>query len=407
MDKPLAGIKVLDFSTFVAAPTCARLLADMGAEVIKVEHPDGDNWRTTAISYIPARFSEDENPVFDMYNAGKKHIALNLKTSEGSEIFHKLLAQSDVLVTNTRPAALKRLGISYEDLKDRYPSLVYAAVLGYGENGPDAEKPAFDTTAFWARSGFLRDMAIITKDYHPLSPPFGVGDVFTGVLLMGEICAALLRREKTGKGDYVRSGLFHNGIFSMGIMNTITQKPFGRVYPKVRYDHGAPGGIYQCKDNEWVFLASSYGPKMYPAMYKAMGIEWVETDERFSTSAGRIANMEAYFGVFKERFLEKTSTEWLEIFEAADIPLGPLKHFSDVSEDEQAWANGYLEHVTFANGRTDVVPSSPIDMDSVGELKTVPAPRQYAHTAQILKELGYTDEQIEELCASGAIRKDA
>ena len=148
MNKPLENIRVVELSTFVAAPSCARLLADMGAEVIKIEHPKGDAWRHTALSYKPGFYNYKHNPVFDIYNSNKKHIAINLKSEEGMEAMHKLLEKTDIFITNTRPAALERLGLSYEQLKQRYPSLIYAIILGYGEKGPDASLPAFDTTAF-------------------------------------------------------------------------------------------------------------------------------------------------------------------------------------------------------------------------------------------------------------------
>lgn len=404
MESPLSGVKVLELSTFVAAPSCARLLSDLGATVIKVEQLDGDLWRKTSMSYCPSRFCKDENPVFDLYNTGKKHIALNLKTTDGMGVFHKLLSQSDVFVTNNRAQALKRLGISYEDLKDKFPGLVYAMVMGYGEDGPDANKPAFDTTAFWAKSGFLLDMAVDGDSYHPANPPFGVGDTLTGILLMGEICAALYRRLKTGKGDYVRSGLYHNAVFASGIMSVITQRPFGSIYPKSRADHGIPGGLYQCKDGKWVFLATSYGPLMIPKIYKAMNVEELSEDERFIDGKTRWENREEYFGIFKEKFLTKNSDEWIKIYEEADLPLTVVNHYADVSEDEQAWANGYIERVEFPNGNVDVMPGSPIEMDSVGKLKTVPAPQPYADTVTILSEIGYSNEQIEAMSAAGAIR---
>ncbi|MBE6629141.1 MAG: CoA transferase, partial [Ruminococcaceae bacterium] len=164
-DMPLAGVRVLELSTFVCGPTAARLLSDMGAEVIKVESLTGDSWRRSGINFLPYRFEERENPIFDLYNSGKKHVALNLKSADGMEIFQKLLGQADVLVTNIRSTSLKKLGLSYEDLKETYPRLIYASVLGYGEKGPDAGKPAFDTTAFWARSGFIRDMSAMKEDY--------------------------------------------------------------------------------------------------------------------------------------------------------------------------------------------------------------------------------------------------
>ena len=197
MKKPLEGIKVLELSTFVAAPVCARLLGELGAQVIKVERPEGDQWRTTGVSFLPSRFSDAENPVFDIYNSGKKHIALNLKAPEGMEAFHKLLSQSDVFITNTRPKALERLGLAYEQVKEKYPSLVYAMLIGYGEKGPEAEKPAFDTVAFWSKSGFLMDQSVKSEHSMPVVPPSSAGDTASGMFLMGEICAALLRRKSS------------------------------------------------------------------------------------------------------------------------------------------------------------------------------------------------------------------
>ena len=157
--KPLEGITVVDLSTFVAAPVCGRLLADMGARVIKVEAVRGDTWRGTGHNHVPDRYNKDENPVFDIYNTGKEFISLNLKAPEGKEAMLKLLSGADVFLTNTRPAALKRLGLDAEQLRSQFPGLIYALLVGYGEKGPDADNPAFDSTAFWSKSGFLHDQA--------------------------------------------------------------------------------------------------------------------------------------------------------------------------------------------------------------------------------------------------------
>lgn len=404
MQAPLAGIKVLDLSTFVAAPVCCRLLADMGADVIKVERPVGDTWRLTGKSYRPDRFCDEENPVFDIYNAGKRHVALDLKTEAGKEVFFKLLEEADVFVTNTRPAALHRLGISYEDLKDRFPRLVYGIILGYGEEGPDKDKPAFDTTGYWSKSGFLRDMATLDEHYAPINPPFGVGDTVTGYLLMGEICAALYRRTQTGKGDYVRSGLYHNGIFTMGTMEIITQKPFGRAFPTTRIGYGIPGGAYRCSDDEWLFIAVGYAPALIPKLCDAIGKPELMTDPRFDTPSARYANREEYFKIFCDAFAALPIDYWLKKAEELDLPFVRMNHFSDVSEDPQAWINGYVEHVDFPNGNRDVMPTSPIEMDSVGTLKTVPAPAIGANTDEVLRDLGYAPEAIEEMKRSGAIK---
>ena len=404
MEKPLSGIKVIDLSTFVAAPVCSRLLADMGAQVIKVEHPKGDAWRQTGISYLPSRFSDDENPVFDIYNSGKQHSAIDLKTEEGKAVFFSLLEDADVLVTNTRVAALQRLGLSYEDLKDRFPKLVYAIVLGYGEKGPDAHKPAFDTTGYWSKSGFLRDMAPLSEHYAPVQAPYGVGDTITGYLLMGEICAALYRRSQTGKGDCVRSSLYHNGIFTMGTMQIISQGPWGRQFPATRTEHGIPGGYYRCADDEWVYIAVGYAQALIPRLCKAIGRPELAEDPRYATAEARSQHREEYYNIFKDAFASKPISHWLQIAEEFDLPIVRMNHFSDVAEDEQAWANDYLEHVIFANGHNDIMPSSPIEMDSVGTLKTTPAPAVGADTEEILQSLGYTESQIAALQKSGAIQ---
>lgn len=404
MHAPLSGIKVLDLSTYVAAPVCCRLLADLGAEVIKVERPTGDTWRTTGKAYVPQRFTDQENPVFDIYNSGKQHIALDLKTPEGKEVFWKLLEQADVFVTNTRPAALQRLGISYEDLKEKFPKLIYGIVLGYGEEGPDKDKPAFDTTGFWSKSGFLRDMATMGEHYAPVNPPFGVGDTITGYLLMGEICAALYRRSQTGLGDYVRSTLYHNGIFTMGTMQIISQKPFGREFPATRTAHGVPGGIYQCSDDDWIYVGVGYNSALIAKLCEIIGRPELANDPKYDTQQKRMEHQVEYYRYFRDAFLTQPAGYWLQLAEQQDLPIVRLNHFSDVAEDEQAWINGYLEHVTFANGKTDIMPSSPIEMDSVGALKTVPAPQIGANTDAILQQLGYSAEAIDAMKASGAIK---
>lgn len=404
MSGPLSGVKVVELSTFVAAPVCARLLADLGADVIKVERPAGDDWRRTGIGYNASRFCDDENPVFDIYNSGKKHVAINLKDPAGMDAFHKLLKDADVLITNTRLAALERLGLTYDDLKDKYPSLIYAMVIGYGEKGPDAAKPAFDTVAFWSRSGFMRDQVLAGENYAPVVPPFGVGDTITGMFLMGEICAALYSRKETGKGDLVKTSLYHNGIFTMGTMQLVCQEPYGYKYPYDRVHHGAPGGFFRCADDEWVFVAAAYAAEIIPKMCKAIGRPELMEDPKFSTPAARWKNREEYYQIFHDALLTKTSDEWLEIADKYDIALNKMVHYRDVPKDEQAWANGYFEHVTYATGRTDVMPTSPIEMASIGPIKTKIAPEIGHDTDAILASLGYTAEQIAEMRAAGAIK---
>lgn len=402
MAKPLAGVTVVELATFVAAPSCGRLLADLGARVIKLEAPKGDTWRQTGINHVPHRYCAEENPVFDIYNAGKEFVSLNLKTPAGKEAMLKLLSDADVFLTNTRPAALKRLGLAYEDLCEQFPKLVYAILLGYGEKGPDADKPAFDSTAFWSKSGFLHDQATLTDNFTPISPPFGVGDTVTGYLLLAEICAALYRCKQTGEGDLVSAGLFHNGIFAMGTMNLINQRPFGKKYPVTRIEHSVPGGMYQCSDGQWVYIGISSAPAKIPDMLTAIGRPDVSTDPRYLTPDLKVVDKEGIYAICKEAFLQQPSEYWLQKGQELDFPIVRLNTYGSVYEDEQAWVNGYLEKVTFANGNTDIMPTSPIEMKSVGELKTVPAGGIGADTRKVLAELGYTEQQIEAMLAAGA-----
>ena len=282
MNKPLENIRVVELSTFVAAPSCARLLADMGAEVIKIEHPKGDAWRHTALSYKPGFYNYKHNPVFDIYNSNKKHIAINLKSEEGMEAMHKLLEKTD-----TRPAALERLGLSYEQLKQRYPSLIYAIIIGYGEKGPDASLPAFDTTAFWSRGGFLRDMADATN-YMPVHAPAGVGDTFTGYLLLAQIIAVLYRRVRDGKGECVKAGLYHNAIFGMGTMNMIAQEPMPNKRPVERAKVGSYYvGYFCCSDGEWIFFTQGTVQEPERKILTMLGLEKLLEDPRYATLKDR------------------------------------------------------------------------------------------------------------------------
>lgn len=403
MNKPLSGIKVVELADFVSAPVCARILADMGAEVIKIERSTGNAWRATGKASCPWKFTDAENPGYDINNTGKKHIVLNLKSAEGLAACHRLLETADVFVTNMRVQALKRLGLDYESVKDKYPKLIYAIGLGYGEKGPDADQPAFDHTAFWARTGFLLDMSPMTNEYHPVFPPSSVGDNFTGMTMVGEVCAALFNRTKTGKGDYVRSSLFHNGIFAMGAMQIATQSPDGAVFPRTRQVHGVAYGDYLCKDGRYVYIASGYAEKLIAKVFSIIGREDLINDPKFSTAKARRENADEMYAIIREAMLQRTSAEWLAFAREADIPMVKMQHFCEVSEDEQALANGYIQDVVYPSGVTYKIASSPIEMDSVGPLHTEPTKPIGADTEAVLKEYGYTDEELAQLRANGII----
>lgn len=406
--KPLEGIKVLDLTTFVAAPVCARMLSDLGATVIKIERPQGDAWRETARNFNVKHFGDKMNPIFDIYNSGKKMIALDLKNPEGKEIFWKLVEQADVFVTNNRPDALKRLGISYDDMKEKYPKLIYALVLGYGEKGPEASIPAFDVTAFWTRSGFLRDMALTDNGYQPLMPPSAAGDTITGTNLCAMVCAALFRRERTGKGDFVRSCLYQNGIFTFGTMQLATQLPDGREYPRARSAGGSAGGItgtYRCADDEWLFMANGGSAAFLPKIFNMIGRPDLIEDKRYmdKDEACKPENILGVLHILQDAFLQKPRQEWIDLAREFDIPVVKMNHFCETATDEQAIANGFMEEMLYQSGEKIMMPTVPIIMDSVGEVKTQITGAVGVDTAQVLTDLGYSNEQIDNLAQSGAV----
>ena len=189
--KPLEGIKVVELASFVAAPAAGRMLAEMGADVIRVESTAGDPWRFYGVN-CGLTVADEENPLFDLYNLGKRDIQLDTKTLEGKEILLRLLGEADVCITNNRLKSLVRAGLDYDSLKDRFPKLIYGLVTGYGQTGPDVDAPGYDGVAFFSRSGMLADMA--EPGGYPASAPGCVGDGATGAALFGGICAALLNR---------------------------------------------------------------------------------------------------------------------------------------------------------------------------------------------------------------------
>lgn len=399
--KPLSGYTVIDLTTFVAAPVCARLLGEFGARVIKVEAPKGDGWRGTGIGFAPHRFSPTENPIFDLYNSGKDMISLNLKTEAGMKIMHQLLEKADIFITNNRPAALERLGLHYNQLKEKYPKLIYGIVTGFGEKGPDADKPAYDTTAFWSRSGFLRDMAVVgEKEYYPVEAPSSVGDSYTGTNLAMQILAAVLQRQASGKGQYVSASLYHIGAFAMATMTVKSQRPFGVSMPAARWQYRPTVGAFQCADGEWIFL-SGLTPDVILGI---AGMEEVKKDPMWlPENWGN--TVKARYDAMSAAFMTKTREEWMALLDPYGTPTVRMAKFADVSEDEQAWANNFVERVEYPTGNANVIPTAPITMSDVQLEGTQITRRLGQDTEKVLSELGYTPEQIDTMAADGVVIK--
>lgn len=397
--RTLEGIKVVDLSTFVAAPVCARMLADMGAQVTKIEAFRGDPWRMTAKGCTGT--TDEEMPVFDIYNAGKKSIKLNIKHPDGMKILLDMMADADVFVTNTRLNSLKKLGLDYESVKDKFPKLIYASITGYGDKGPDAASPGFDNIAFWTRSGFMIDMAIKSEGSYPVCSPTGAGDTFTGTVLMGGILAALYQREKTGKGDFVTAALQNAGIWMLGGSIIQAQEKYGAKFPKERYDVSPLATSYKCADGEWFGITILEPDRYRDVTFEILGIK----EELNITNHRQMVERKAEVIAAMERaFMKKPAKEWRKLFKEADIVSGILNHMKDVSTDESAIANEFVQEYTCRNGEVCMLPCPPLRMASQPLPKSYSAPFPGEDTVEVLERMGYSAQDIDRLMADGAVQ---
>lgn len=403
---PLKSVKVVELSTYVAAPTCGRILGDWGADVIKIEALGGDVWRYYGTNF-GCPITSEENPVFDICNSNKKFAALNLKEAKGMEILHKLLAEADVFVTNNRLSPLKKMGLDYETLKKQYPRLIYALLTGYGEKGPDAPKPGFDVVTYWAKGGFMADLRIDNPGSYPVYSPAGVADISAGSMLFGGICAALYNREKTGKGDKISISLFGTAIWTMGVMNMITQDKYRYQYPKKRYNSKPTAISYECADGEWMMISLMEYSRYIHSLCAILGVPELADDPRFLTEEEMMKpeNKAVMVKIFEERFAAKTSAEWDQLLSGADIVHDRLTHFREITKSEQAKVNHYIDEVTFANGTNAWMPRPCVSSENLGLPKYYLSRGVGADTELMLKGLGYSEREIEELSNDQVVKK--
>ena len=396
MQRPLEGVKVVEMATFIAAPAVGRILADMGAEVVKIESAKGDNLRFTAPNEgRPLDPHEDTN--FDLENAGKKGIVLDLRAEKGAEVLFKLLEDADVFITNWRPQALERKNLQYEALKDRFPKLVYASLTGYGEKGPDKDLPGFDYTAFFARSGWSG--SLYQKGTVPSNLIPALGDHQAALSLTVGILAALFRAKMTGQGEKVTTNLLHTAIWvqAFQIQGCQYGNEFGGVsYPFDRRDNQLPyQPAVKTKDDRFLQVMGPNFSIYWPLMMKAIGREDVLDDPVLSDQVamlkeGRLG--EAY-DIVQEGFQQKNLDEWIPILAELDIPYAICQTYEEVVKDEQAWANDVFYEMDYPRGKKALV-RTPITFEETPLPPYEKAPLLGEHTRQILSDLGYSEEEI-------------
>ena len=400
MDKGIFdGLKVLDCASFIAAPAAATVLSDFGADVIKIEPPGaGDPYRN--LPNLPGYPHSEHNFAWMLEARNKKSLALDLSKPEGQAVLHRLAAQADVFITNYPPQVRERLGITHAHLAPQNERLIYASFTGYGEKGEEANKPGFDSNAYWARSGL---MDLVRADEHttPARSIAGMGDHPCAMAFYGAIVTALYKRERTGKGSHVSSNLMANGVWAASVLAQakLVGAKFGERRPRERALN-AVTNHYQCKDGRWLILSLLNEDRQWPTLARCLGREDLVTDSRFETKKDRHARSVELIKIFDETFATRDLAEWRKILDGNGLVFGVVGILDDIPNDKQMIENEVL--VPFEND-TMLTISSPIWVDGSKKVQPRKPPGIGEHSDEILRNAGYAEAANGKVRASGAV----
>jgi len=399
MVAPLAGIKVLEVASWLAAPSCAALMADMGAEVIKVEPPEGDTYRNLYTALLGDDFV---HPCYQFDNRGKRGICINLEDSSGRDALSKLISQCDVFITNLTQPRLERYRLLASDIHALSPTAIYAVLSGFGTEGADSDRQAFDQTAFWARSGAMSVFG--DRDDGPLISRGGYGDRITGLNLLSAILAALRIKDQTGEGQRVEVTLQRTGVWAMA--SDVTNALFERAQP-VKTSHREPANpiwnFYKTKDGRYLALimpmALPYWGKFCTMMNRA---DWA-TDDRFATLPEMAEHGPSIVPDIEAAFASEDLSVWREKLDASGLIWEPVSELPEVVEDPALRERGAFSVVVHERGGAMEIVSAPFDIRDADIEVRGPAPDRGEHTRVVFREAGMSDEDIETLLARGAI----
>jgi crotonobetainyl-CoA:carnitine CoA-transferase CaiB-like acyl-CoA transferase len=393
------GLKVLDCASFIAAPAAATMLSDFGATVIKIEPPGvGDPFRR--IPELPGNPKSTHNYAWMLEARNKRSLALDLTTAEGQAVLRHLLVQTDVFITNFPPAVRQRLRITYEDLGPLNGRLIYASFTGYGETGAEANKPGFDSNAWWARSG-LMDVVRPEAEATPARSVAGMGDHPSAVSLYAAIVTALYRREHTGKGGQVTTSLMANGVWSNGYF--VQAKLCGAsIEPRPPREHAfnALTNHYRCSDGRWLILSLLNEDRQWPVLVGCLARPDLLDDPLFATRPARHANARALIAFLDEVFATRDLTQWRSILDAAGLIFGVVATLDDIAADEQMHVNDVL--VQFEDDAMLTI-NSPLWVEGADKVQPRRPPALGEHSDEILRAAGYDDAAIQKLRMVGVV----
>jgi crotonobetainyl-CoA:carnitine CoA-transferase CaiB-like acyl-CoA transferase len=386
MPGPLEDVKVVELGVWVAGPAAGGILADWGADVVKLEPPAGDPARMFGRMLGIPQDGHAANPPFEMDNRSKRSVVLDLTTDQGRSSALVLLADADVFLTNVRPAALQRLGLDYDAVATSNPRLVYGLITGYGMTGPDADRAAYDVAAFWARAGLAH---LLTRPGD--TPPFqrgGMGDHSVGMTLAAAVCAALVARARTGSGQLVTTSLYRQGTYTVSFdLNTylLTGSP---IAIGQRETMGNPCmNNYAAGDGRRFWIVGLQGDRHWPALCRAVGHDDWLTDPRYATARDRFVNGEQLIGELDVLFATKSLDEWAVVFgHEPDFFWSPINSLEDILGDEQFHAGGGLVDVPDGDSSIPMV-ATPADFHGTPWEPRWAAPGLGEHTDEVLAEI--------------------
>jgi len=401
MDRPLKGIRVIALEQYMAGPYCSMLLADAGAEVIKIERPGVGDPRRSIPPFVENNGIKKAGG-FMAYNRNKKSLALNIRNDEGKNIYQDLVKNTDVVVENLRPGSVDKLGLGYHDLKNLNPRLIYAAISGFGRlegyGGPDSKRPAFDIVAE-AMSGIMHLVGF--EDKPPSWTIYGMADIYTGLCTSFAIMQALFMRERTGKGQFVDSAMLDNMLSlneRMAMLYSIT----GNEPHRGRLTHLYPRGAFKCKDG---YLAMNVPDDMvWARLCTTMGRDDLINDERSNNGTARASNAEFLAPIIEEWLSQKTRSEAETLLNQNGVPVGSVYTAKDVFESKQVKSRKALVNIDDPDVGTYQFARGPVMLSGSPEIETNPAPDLGQHSYEVLSEiLRYSDVKIDKLAESGTI----
>lgn len=403
MQDVLAGIRVVEVAAWTFVPISGSVLAEWGADVIKIEHPSSGDPQRGLVSSGLVPGAGGVNFMFEIPNRGKRSVALDLSTDGGRELLYRLVESADVFVTNYLPDVRARLGIDVDDIRRRNPNIIYVRGHGQGARGPEAGKGGFDGASFWARGG----LAMAFKDppaEWPVDQRPAFGDVLGGLTIAGGIAAAIARRERTGAPSVVDVSLLGLGLWSLGPEVTSSKLYEGVELPTFDRD-STPNplvGTYPTKDGRFISLILLQADRFWPDLAAHLDRPDLLDDPRFKDAAARYENRRECIQVLRDVFRTRTYDEWRERLQTLQGVWAPLQTPLEVHDDPQVVANGYLESIESDSGSQFVLPANPVQFDET-PASVRRAPDHGEHTDEVLLELGLSYDEIIEHKISGAV----